>query len=83
MQELEKQIVDEILDGLENDITYEKTGNEGAGVKTLKNPKSERDKSYDQGGFSTQQPTTGTMSNIREKHIILTKNDILNEIKRR
>lgn len=83
MGELEKETlnpIDEVLDGFENDVTYEKTGNEGTGVKTLKNTTSAKDKSYDQGGTSTQHPTTGTMLTLPENVFILTKKTILEQI---
>lgn len=80
MQKSEQKI-DEILDGFENDVEYDKTGNEGSGVKTIKNTASAKDKSYDQGGISTQQPSTGTLMDIKEKYYILNKKTILEQIK--
>lgn len=71
--------IEEHLDGLENDITYNKTGNEGNGVKTLKNPSSPEDKAYDQGGLATLHPTSGNHTDIKEAYVF-TKQTILSTI---
>mgnify|MGYP003612043604 FL=1 len=77
---MEDPNLNEVLDGFENDVTYEKTGNEGSGVNVIKNTASAKDKSYDQGGFSTQQPSTGTLMDIKEKYYVLTKSAILEHL---